>query len=481
MAATPPNPGSPSDGTDPSDIPIGVRVRRQAATGPAGQPGTIRVVGYDGGTTDEHEGKAALERLPELLQKPDAAVWVDLVAPTQNQAEHVGKALGLHPLIIEDVLEGNQRAKIETTDGVVHIVLFHLTYGDAVIASELDAVLGRGFLLTVHNTDWDPRASHHLAGGLAPILAHGPDHLLWAIADDLIDGYFPFADRIGDAIDDVQDEVVRNASPDTVEQVFKLKRELIQVRRAISPVREVFNQLTNRDEQLIDPDEIVYFRDIYDHVIRLTDELDNYRELAAATLDVYLTQVNNNLSVIMKRLTGVTVILAGIGAVAGIFGMSEAGAALGGGEANGFWAITAFVIGMAADRRGRPSQDRLDLRAGQGGQAALVGPRPRRASAATTEARADSARAASNGVGSTRSAAARTSAGMPCGPVTATASPSTDPSSRAWRRTANPSASLTSSPNATTVAGRTSARSSAKASRLPPADMGRRSTTRRPR
>ena len=99
----------------------------------------------------------------------------------------------------------------------------------------------------------------------------------------------------------------------------------------------MFNQLTNRDVALIDDDEIVYFRDIYDHVIRLTDELDNYRELASATLDVYLTQVNNNLSVIMKRLTGVTVILAGIGAIAGIFGMSEAGTALGGGEAGGFW------------------------------------------------------------------------------------------------------------------------------------------------
>ena len=126
-----------------------------------------------------------------------------------------------------------------------------------------------------------------------------------------------------------------------------LKRELIQVRRAISPVREVFNQLTNRDEALISEDEIVYFRDIYDHVIRLTDELDNYRELASATLDVYLTQVNNNLSVIMKRLTGVTVILAGIGAIAGIFGMSEAGTALGGREAGGFWFITAIVLAMA--------------------------------------------------------------------------------------------------------------------------------------
>ena len=289
----------------------------------------------EGDTASESEGASALAELPELLRRPDAAVWVDLVAPTPTQAKQVGDALGLHPLIVEDVLEGNQRAKIETTDGVVHIVLFHLSYGDTVVASELDVVLGRGYLLTVHNTDWDPRATHHLAGGVAPILKRGPDHLLWAIADDLIDGYFPFADRIGDAIDDVQDEVVRKATPDTVERLFKLKRELIQVRRAISPIREVFNQLTNRDEALIDPDELIYFRDIYDHVIRLTDELDNYRELASATLDVYLTQVNNNLSVIMKRLTGVTVILAGIGAIAGIFGMSEATAVVGGGEASG--------------------------------------------------------------------------------------------------------------------------------------------------
>ena len=86
---------------------------------------------------------------------------------------------------------------------------------------------------------------------------------------------------------------------------------------------------------------------MYDHVIRLTDELDNYRELAAATLDVYLTQVNNNLSVIMKRLTGVTVILAGVGAVAGIFGMSEAGPAFQGGEGVGFWAVSAFAVAAA--------------------------------------------------------------------------------------------------------------------------------------
>jgi magnesium transporter len=328
-------------------MPIG-RVTRQGATATTAEPGTIRLSALNGDRLEEVEGEAAFARLPDVCGQPDRAIWIDLTSPNAAQAKQVAEALKLHPLILEDVLEGNQRAKIETTDGIVHIVLFHLDFTERVVASEIDIVLGTGYILTVHSSDWDPRDGHHLAGGIAPVLKRGPDHLLWAIADDLIDGYFPFADRIGDAIDEIQDEVVRKATPDTLERVFLLKRELIQVRRAIGPVREVFNQLTNRDEKLIDPDELVYFRDIYDHVIRLTDELDNYRELASATLDVYLTQINNNLSYIMKRLTGVTVILAGVGAVGGIFGMSEATGVIGGGDHVGFWLVTGAIVAMAA-------------------------------------------------------------------------------------------------------------------------------------
>ncbi len=296
------------------------------------------------GALREMEGDAALQRLPELLAQPNAAVWVDLAGPSPAQLAPVGTALGLHPLIVEDVLEGNQRAKIETTDGVIHIVLFALDRGAKVVVNEIDLVLGLGFLLTVHDPSWDPHASHHLVGGVGQVLAHGPDHLLWAICDDIVDGYFPYADRLGDAIDEVQDAVIVRATPDTLERLFSLKRELIEVRRAASPTREVFNQLTNRDLTLIDAEELIYFRDVYDHLIRLTDELDNYRELASSTLDVYLTQVNNNLSVVMKRLTGVTVVVAGVGAVAGIFGMSEAATAVAGTEGGGFWLVTGLTI-----------------------------------------------------------------------------------------------------------------------------------------
>ena len=310
----------------------------------------MRVYALVEGKTQEWEGAAGLRELPGLLERPDAAVWVDLSGPSNEQVEQIGPVLGIHPLIVEDILEGNQRAKLEMTDGVVHMVLFSLEYGADLITTEIDIVLGLGFLLTAHDPAWDPRASHHLRGGagVASMLAHGPDHLLWALCDDIVDRYFPCADQLGDAIDDVQDAVVREADPDALERLFALKRELIEVRRSVGPVREMFNQLTNREMPLIDAEEIVYFRDVYDHVIRLTDELDNYRELAAATLDVYLTQVNNNLSAIMKRLTGVTVIVAGIGAVAGIFGMSEAGTALAGTELPGFWVVTAATIAGGA-------------------------------------------------------------------------------------------------------------------------------------
>ena len=136
-----------------------------------------------------------------------------------------------------------------------------------------------------------------------------------------------------DEIDELQDRVIQSPSEWTLQRLFVLKRELLTIRRATSPAREVLNQLTNRELDVIRPEHLVYFRDVYDHLIRVTDELDNYRDLVSGTVEIYLSTINNNLSTIMKRLTGVTVILAGIGAVAGIFGMSEAGKAITGTEA----------------------------------------------------------------------------------------------------------------------------------------------------
>ena len=289
-----------------------------------------------------------IDALREVLADPEARVWVDVAAASSVPVDEVTRLLDLHPLIADDIAERNQRARITEVEGAIHIVLFWVAYEGQVTELEVDLVLDHRSLLTVHEPGWDPATLQQLRGDPADLLKRGPDFLLYAITDGIVDAYFPVLDALEDEVDAIQDAVIARPTTWTLEQLFALKRELIGLRRAISPAREIFNQLTNRDQALISPAHIVYFRDVYDHLIRVTDELDTDRELVGGTLEVYLSTVNNNLSVIMKRLTGVTVILAGIGAVAGIFGMSEAAAAFGSGEGAGFWAITAFVVVGAA-------------------------------------------------------------------------------------------------------------------------------------
>jgi len=339
-AADPPRVAAVAD--DPWRRPSGPARLSAAATATTDE--CVRVVEWRTGEIREWRG---IGDLPLELRDPATVLWVDLTDPSPEHVAEVARLLGLHPLIAEDILEGNQRAKIEVTEELCHIVMFALEYTGEMLRSEIDFVLGATFLLTVHEASWDPRATNHLREGLVPILRRGPDHLLWALVDALVDSYFPFIDRMGDEIDEIEDEVVVNATSRVLARLFQLKKDLLTARRAAAPVREIFNQLTNRDLALIDHEEVIYFRDVYDHLIRLTDELDSYRELVSSALDVYLSTINNNLSLIMKRLTGVTVILAGIGAAAGIFGMSEAGAAFQGTEAAGFWLVTGFVVFLA--------------------------------------------------------------------------------------------------------------------------------------
>jgi magnesium transporter len=306
--------------------------------------GAVAIVAVLDGQLRESD---SIDALPGLLANQRALVWIDLTGPSDAQVAAVGKALGLHPLIAEDIGESNERAKVEHIGEVIHLVLFALTRDTTFRVNELDFVLGPRFLLSVHPPTWDPQAAHQLKIGLAPVIARGPDFLLWALVDAVVDGYFPIFDRLADEIDEIQDRVIETPDKDTLEQVFRMKRELIRIRHVLAPSREIFNQLTSREYPLIAEAQILYFRDIYDHLIRLTDDFDSYRELVSATVEVYLSTINNNLSAIMKRLTGVTVVLAGIGAVGGIFGMSQATPAVAGQEGFGFYSITVVTIILA--------------------------------------------------------------------------------------------------------------------------------------
>jgi magnesium transporter len=310
----------------------------------SGTPGPTRIRAVREGLGNDLD----LAGLARTLADGSSRVWVDLTEPTLDHLATVAAVLGLHPLVAENIGERAQRAKIEQVDDHIRIVLFAMEYVGEVRPIELDFVLGERFLLTVHADTWDPFRAPQLRGGIDPILGKGPDYLFYALGDWIVDGYFPALDRLADEIDVLQDDAIQRASTWTLQRLFVLKRELLLLRRATSPAREVFNQLTNRETNLIAAEHVIYLRDVYDHLLRVTDELDNYRELVAGTMEVYLSTVNNNLSAIMKRLTSVTVLLAGIGAVGGVFGMSEAGAALAGDAPSGFWLVTVTATVIAA-------------------------------------------------------------------------------------------------------------------------------------
>jgi magnesium transporter len=285
----------------------------------------------------------------EAYAEPDSLLWVDVQDPDHRVLEELTSCLELHPLIVEDIIERNQRAKFELIGDVAHLVVFALGYDRELLEWEIDLVLGKRFLLSSHAAGWRPEETQHLRHGVEPYLRDGPDRILWTIVDAIVDGYFPIFDKVADETDQLQQDVLDQPSRWVLERIFQVRRDLITIRHSVTPQREIFNQLTNRDLTLIGDDQVVYFRDVYDHLIRLTDELDTHRELVTGALDAYLSQVNNSLSEVMKRLTAVTAILAGVGAWAGIFGMSEAATAFRLTADLGFWAVTAvgLAIGMA--------------------------------------------------------------------------------------------------------------------------------------
>jgi magnesium transporter len=353
---TPPSDGPawiPSPAGSPADpAPAKAQPDPAVATQPGGTaPGeaTVRLAVLEGGAFREFDGEAAIAELPRAMRRRAARMWIDVCGADTALKDRISGLLDLHPLLAEDITERDQRAKFEQVGDLLHIVMFSLGFENGEIYErELDFVLGEKFLLSNHSERWDPRATRHMRAGVPDVLAKGTGHVLWSLADDVIDNYFPILDQLGDEIDDLEDQVVNRADRALLERLFDLKRQLIQIRRVTSPEREMFNILSSREDKAISAADRLYFRDAYDHLIRLTDELDTYRELASATLEAYLSTVNNNLSLIMKRLTGVTVVVAGIGAIGGIFGMSEAQFAFRLDEGPGFWIVAFGSLGVAA-------------------------------------------------------------------------------------------------------------------------------------
>ena len=269
--------------------------------------------------------ECSMDLAAELFHESDSPLWLDLDSPTKAELDFLEKHLQIHHLTLEDITNQNQRAKIESFEDYVYLAI-HPLVGETVLKiepSEVDLLLGRQWLLMVHDgmlpglrdhSGWNERL------GLA--LARGADFLLYTIVDLIVDSYFPLMDQIDDEIDALEDRLLGVVERADMNRLLALKRSLVYVRRAVGPQREVFNQLTRHDFPFIRPEYTVYFRDVYDHLIRITEELDSLRDILSGALEIHLSSVSNQLNTTMKRLTAWATIFVVLTTIAGIYGMN---------------------------------------------------------------------------------------------------------------------------------------------------------------
>ncbi len=261
-----------------------------------------------------------------LLQDMEGLLWVDFQGnPPEKDKEILSGTFGFHPLAIDDALEEAHVPKIDDWGKYLYIVLHSALAGEnhEVNTLELDVFLGENYLVTHHDEEieavtrvWDniQRDSRHLR--------NGPDHLLYRVVDELVASYMPVVETLDQWIDQIEDQLFNYPKPEIVEQIFAVKRAVLHLRRMIGPQREVLNKMARDDYPTIDQQAQVYFRDVYDHLVRLYSIAENIRDLVSDTMDTYLSVLNNRMNEIMKTLTIITTLFMPITFITGFFGMN---------------------------------------------------------------------------------------------------------------------------------------------------------------
>lgn len=268
------------------------------------------------------------EKFPELIQNQQAILWVDFISEPLETSQPVLEEFGFHPLAIDDALQETHVPRLDDWGDYLYIVLNYMNTeenGDLweTEVDELDIFLGKNYIVTHHDhpisavddtwaaCDRDERN-----------VQEGADHLLYKITDYLVAAYMPTVEKIDDAIDQIEDQVFDRPSPHTLEKLFALKRVLLTMRRIVLPQREVLNKLARDDYKVIDPKDRIFFRDIYDHLVRLHDLNESLRDLVGGVLDTYLSVINNRMNEVMKTLTVITVLFMPLTFLTGFFGMN---------------------------------------------------------------------------------------------------------------------------------------------------------------
>ncbi len=268
------------------------------------------------------------EEFPRLLRDKRGLLWVDFISEPPETALPILQSFNFHPLAIDDALQETHAPKIDDWGDYLYIVLnyMHLIKAtepwDTEI-DELDIFLGLNYVITHHDNPvisidetWDmcqrdPRYAKD-----------GPDHLLYKIIDATVMNYMPIIEKIDEEIDWIEDQVFDRPSSETLARLFTLKRVLLAMRRILLPQREVLNKMARDDYQVIDQKDRIFYRDIYDHLVRLHDVNESLRDLVGGALDTYLSVINNRMNEVMKTLTIITTIFMPLTFITGFFGMN---------------------------------------------------------------------------------------------------------------------------------------------------------------
>ncbi len=289
-----------------------------------GEPIKITLFNYAGTRCEER----VVTNLDELrLPADETVMWVDVGGVHKvDVLEAFGKQFSLHPLLLEDITNTDQRPKLDDYETYIFLVMKMLTTTDRgdILVEQISFVLGRNYVLSFqeNGTDVFHPVRDRLRGGKGRLRQNGSDYLLYALVDAIVDQYFAVLEALGEKIELLQEEVVANPKPDTLKDIHALKRNLLFVRRAVWPLREATNGLSRSECPFLHEPTKVFFRDVYDHVVQIVDTIETLREMVSTSLDIYLSSVSNRLNTVMRVLTVITTIFMPLTFIAGIYGMN---------------------------------------------------------------------------------------------------------------------------------------------------------------